>query len=186
LKNKRPADVLRTTSTSLAQTYEVVMAQVDSENITDVPVVGSTRRRFLSQAAGVAAGGSVLALATVSPASSAIAPAHSLDPVFGLIEAHKSAVATVDAIEAESSRLAALNPPQYAETDEDIREPASVELGLFLELLEAVPTTLAGVVALVTYLDQVNKKDPWKFEDNYATPLIGALATAFSRLAVAS
>jgi hypothetical protein len=42
------------------------------------------------------------------------------------------------------------------------------------------------VVALVTYLDEVNKKDPWKFEDNYATPLIGALATAFNRMAVAS
>jgi hypothetical protein len=24
---------------------------------------------------------------------------------------------------------------------------------------------------------------PWKFEDNYATPLIGALATAFNRMA---
>jgi hypothetical protein len=51
---------------------------------------------------------------------------------------------------------------------------------------EAVPTTLAGVVALVTYLDEVNKNDPWKFEDNYATPVIGALATAFNRMAVAS
>jgi hypothetical protein len=39
------------------------------------------------------------------------------------------------------------------------------------------------VVALVTYLDEVNKKDPWKFEDNYASPLIGALATAFNRMA---
>src|SRR5882757_9950074 len=50
-------------------------------------------------------------------------------------------------------------------------------MDLFLELIEAVPTTVAGAVALVVYLDQVNKKDPWKFEDNYATPLIGALAT---------
>jgi hypothetical protein len=31
---------------------------------------------------------------------------------------------------------------------------------------------------LVTYLDELNKKHPWKFEDNYATPLIVALATA--------
>ena len=41
------------------------------------------------------------------------------------------------------------------------------------------------MVALVTYLDEVNKKDPWKFEDNYASPLIGALATAFNRMAAA-
>ena len=51
-------------------------------------------------------------------------------------------------------------------------------------MTEAVPTTLAGVVALVTYLDEVNRKDPWKFEDNYATPLIGTLATAFNRMAL--
>jgi len=37
---------------------------------------------------------------------------------------------------------------------------------------------------LVIYLDQVNKKDPWKFEDNHATLLIGALATAFNRIGV--
>jgi hypothetical protein len=42
------------------------------------------------------------------------------------------------------------------------------------------------VVALVTHLDWINKKDPWKFEDNYATPVIGALAVAFSRIVVAS
>ncbi len=62
-------------------------------------------------------------------------------------------------------------------------EQNSVEFDLFIALTEAVPTTLAGVVALVTYLDEVNKKDPWKFEDNYATPLIGGLATAFNRMA---
>jgi hypothetical protein len=67
-----------------------------------------------------------------------------------------------------------------------LSEQGSVEFDLFIELTEAVPTTLAGVVALVTYLDEVNKKDPWKFEDNYATPVIGALAKAFSRIAVTS
>ena len=44
------------------------MAQVDSENNTVMPAVQS-RRRFLSQAAGVAAGGTVLALAALPPAS---------------------------------------------------------------------------------------------------------------------
>ena len=56
----------------------------------------------------------------------------------------------------------------------------------FSNCLEIVLTTLAGVVALVTYLDEVNKQDPWKFEDNYATPLIGNLAEAFNRIGVAS
>ena len=65
-------------------------------------------------------------------------------------------------------------------------EQNSDEFDLFVWLTEAVPTTLAGVVALVIYLDEVNKTDPWKFEDNYATPLIGALAKAFNRMAVTS
>ncbi len=55
-------------------------------------------------------------------------------------------------------------------------------MGLFLKLLEIVPTTLAGVVALVAYLDEINKKDPWKFEDNFATPIIGNLAKAFDHI----
>jgi hypothetical protein len=44
------------------------MAQADS-NISTPAFVDPTRRRFLSQAAGVAAGGTVLALATIPPAS---------------------------------------------------------------------------------------------------------------------
>jgi hypothetical protein len=46
------------------------MAQADSKNSITAPIV-STRRRFLSQAAGLAAGGTVLALATVTPAAAA-------------------------------------------------------------------------------------------------------------------
>src|ERR1700686_2024952 len=66
------------------------MAQVDSKNTTAAPV-DQTRRRFLSTAAGVAAGSAVLALATIPPAQPAAAPAGSPDPVFGLIEAHLKA-----------------------------------------------------------------------------------------------
>src|SRR5258706_164832 len=45
-----------------------VMAQVNPENPTSIPV-DQPRRRFLPQAAGVPAGGAVLALATIPPAS---------------------------------------------------------------------------------------------------------------------
>jgi hypothetical protein len=54
------------------------MAQADS-NISTTAPVDSTRRRFLSQAAGVAAGGTVLALATITPGPSTAAPATPLD-----------------------------------------------------------------------------------------------------------
>jgi hypothetical protein len=160
------------------------MAQADS-NISIPAFVDPTRRRLLSQAAGVAAGATVLALATVPPAPAAAAPASPLDPVFALIAAHKKIVGTVHAIEVEINRTVEIDKIIALEQGA-LSEQNSVEMGLFCELTEAVPTTLAGVVALVTYLDEVNKKEPWKFEDNYATPLIGALATAFNRMAVPS
>jgi hypothetical protein len=55
-----------------------------------------TRRNFLSQAAGVAAGGTALALATISATADAAAPVASLpssgvDPVFDAIERYRKA-----------------------------------------------------------------------------------------------
>jgi len=60
--------------------------------------VDETRRRFLSQAAGLAAGGTALALATIPPASAATAPASPLasgepDPIFAMIAMHKKLTA---------------------------------------------------------------------------------------------
>ena len=91
----------------------------------------------------------------------------------------------MDGIAAEINRTVEIDE-QIALEEGPLSEQGSIEMGLFLELTEAVPTTLAGVVALVTYLDEIHKKDPWKFEDNYATPLIGALAKAFNRMEVSS
>jgi hypothetical protein len=112
-----------------------------------------------------------------------------LDPVFALIAAHREVDATVHAIEhaieAELARQSDLG--SYVETEaNDITEHASAEMDRFLSLLDTVPTTLAGMIVLVAYLDEIEKRDHWKFEDNYATPLIGNLAEAFSRMAVAS
>ncbi|WP_338688426.1 hypothetical protein V5279_23840 [Bradyrhizobium sp. 26S5] len=57
------------------------------------PPTDTTRRHFLTRAAGVAAGGSVLALAAIPPVTAAAAPAASLagvaDPIFALIEDHR-------------------------------------------------------------------------------------------------
>lgn len=63
------------------------------------PPTDTTRRHFLTQAAGVAAGGSVLALAAIPSVAAAAAPA-----VFGLIEAHRAAARVAAAAEAEKSR----------------------------------------------------------------------------------
>jgi hypothetical protein len=61
------------------------MIQADSVHSTPTNTTISrndapSRRRFLSQAAGVAAGGTVLALATIPPVSAVAAPAVPLDP----------------------------------------------------------------------------------------------------------
>jgi hypothetical protein len=152
---------------------------VHSTPPTNTPT-STTRRDFLSK--GAAAGGAVLALASCSPASTAVASATAADPAFRVIAAHTKIAETVLLAEAELDRLA---PASEDEWDE-FGVLTSAEMDLLLELLEVVPTTLAGVVALVVHLNQIYEKDPWKFEDNYATPLIGTLAKAFSRIGVPS
>jgi hypothetical protein len=84
------------------------MAQVDSENTTAMPAV-STRRRFLSQAAGVAAGGTALAPATNSAAADGASPMASpalscVDPIIALIEEYRTAAKTAAAAASEHSR----------------------------------------------------------------------------------
>src|SRR5258708_30670117 len=74
------------------------MAEVNSENSTAVPAV-STRRRFLSQAAGVAAGGTALALATIPPAAAVAAPANLLDPTKASPELRAAALSLDEAHE---------------------------------------------------------------------------------------
>jgi hypothetical protein len=54
----------------------------------NISTTNSSRRAFLSSAAGIAAGGAVLALATIPPALAATAA----DPIFALIAAHREAV----------------------------------------------------------------------------------------------
>jgi hypothetical protein len=70
------------------------MAQANTNNSTTMPV-DQTRRQFLSQAAGVAAGSAVLALATVSATEGAAAPVAALpssgvDPIFTVIARHRA------------------------------------------------------------------------------------------------
>jgi hypothetical protein len=79
------------------------MTQADSVHSTPPTNTPTTRRRFLSNAAGVAAGGTVLALATIPPAPAIAAPASPLDPanvspvgadpIFAMIILHKKLTA---------------------------------------------------------------------------------------------
>ena len=72
------------------------MTQVDSENSTAMHVA-STRRRFLSQAAAVTAGGAALGMALPLPGSATTAE-QARDPVYALIETHRAATEALNAV----------------------------------------------------------------------------------------
>ena len=158
------------------------MAQVDSENNTVMPVVQS-RRRFLSQSAGMAAGGAVLALATIPPAPASAAPASPLDPVFGLIAAHRAARASYLAAIEEQIRLDSIGDHRSAW---DVTEgPCHADNGAFMQLIETAPQTLVGLQAWASYLDEIRGDEEWMFEDAGPT-LVSTLVQALGNLAVTS
>ena len=157
------------------------MAQADSNNSTPMPVV-STRRRFLSQAAGAAAGGTALALAPIPPAPAAAAPAGLLDPVFSLIEAHRTARDAYLAALAEQNRLDQIGD-RAADWVADTQ--CHADMDTFNDLIETAPTTFAGLVAWASYLDEIRQVEAWMFEGEGPT-LVATLVEALGNLAVAS
>jgi len=136
------------------------MAQADSNNTTFAPV-DPTRRRFMSQAASVAAGSAVLAVGASIPA-----PAQALqrvpDPVFAAIEAHKAArvvmCAAVDAVGVRENELKAdgkrIRDPDDAKLEEckaTLSRAFDAESDAALVLVSEPPTTMAGIMALLQY-----------------------------------
>jgi hypothetical protein len=146
------------------------------------PPVDPTRRRFLSQAAGVAAGGTVLALATIPFASAAAAPAGLADPVFGLIEAHRTARAAHLVALEEQTRLDRIGDRS---SDWIAEGPCHADMDAFNDLIETAPTTFAGLQAWVAYLDEIRSVEAWMFEDE-APALVVTLVEALGNLAVTS
>jgi hypothetical protein len=156
------------------------MAQVNPENITAMPVVQS-RRRFLSQAAGVAAGGTVLARARIAPGPLTAAPASPLglanasavsaDPIFAAIEAHKAAVVALYAqlsarskleielprdkrgstVDAWGEEIVATDDPRWIECERAVGLSFDAETDAACALLGDRPTTIAGALALLHY-----------------------------------
>jgi hypothetical protein len=156
------------------------MAQADSKN-SMVTSAAPTRRRFLSQAAGVAAGGAALALATTAPASAATAPASPLDPanvspvsadpIFAAIETHKAAVVAVESqvsvhselerslprekressVDAFEEKIVATDDPRWIECERAVIRSFDAETDAACALLDVRPTTIAGVLALLHY-----------------------------------
>jgi hypothetical protein len=143
----------------------------------------TSRRRFLSQAAGVAAGGTVLALATMPPASASTAPASMPDPVFALIEAHKDSYAAVGAAYTEMSRLESLGD---WDSDGGTGAADTDEWNALADLVEVTPTTLAGVIASITYAAELMTAGAYRGEDDLILTLFENLAEALEGLAVST
>jgi hypothetical protein len=165
-----------------------------SETQSSAPVA-PTRRRFLSQAASVAAGGTALALATASAASAATAPASPLaaadasaDPIFDLIAGHKKASAELEvALSILVEGTLSPDPDQealYGDKEYDAR----------FDLATTVPTTLPGLLAVLSYVEDVHegkysasgRPDPAFAEDDLFNILIGAVDCIRTHLAGAS
>lgn len=61
-------------------------------------------------------------------------------------------------------------------------DPCNADMNAIHELIQTAPTTLAGLVAWATYLNEV---EAWMLEDQGA-PLVATLATTLRNLAVSS
>jgi hypothetical protein len=118
------------------------MTQADSVHSTPRTNAPTSRRRFLSTAATLAAGSAALALA-IPPA----AAAESDDPIFAMIERHRELSAHCKAAYDISGKL--LDGPEF-----DAAEAVSVEKHDRLidhadALIGCEPTTIAGVLAAI-------------------------------------
>jgi hypothetical protein len=160
-------------------------AKIMTITIPKFPPVGPTRRRFLSQAAGVAAGGTALALATFPPAPAVAAPAGPLDPIFDLINSHRAARAAHLAAIDEQNRLDRLGDP---DADSVAEGPCDAEWDSLDALIGSAPVTFAGLAAWAAYLDQIRRDEEWMLEDRSyaASGLIATLVEALGNLEVAS
>ncbi len=130
----------------------------------------------------MAAGGTVLALAVIPPASAAAAPAGLPDPVFSLIEAQRTARAAHLVALEEQDRLGRIGDRSadwVAETE------CHADMDAFNDLIETAPATFAGLVAWASYLDEIRKVEPWMLEEE-GQMLVVVLAEALGNLAVAS
>jgi hypothetical protein len=152
------------------------MTQADSVHSTPPTNAPTTRRRFLSAAATLAAAGTVLA--------SAIPPASAIhDPVYALIETHKAMTAALDATLHEKSRLEGAGRP----FDDSLADAAhDAEEAALTELIETVPPTLGGIIASMVYITESAELDYYRYSADWLLPLIANLCEALQSLEVLS
>jgi len=92
------------------------------------------------------------------------------DPVFGLIEAHRTAAVAHSAALAEQVTFA----------DWNCEAPCHAEMDAFHELIATAPRTLAGLRAWAAYFSEV---ETWMFEEEGPT-LVATFAEALGKVAI--
>lgn len=105
-----------------------------------------TRRRFLSQAAGAVAGSTAL----IGAASVACPAVAAVDPIYAAIAAHERAAEayTVALLRQDED----ISDPQIQEAILDATElAAEADTDAAWEMVNTIPTTVAGAVALLKY-----------------------------------
>jgi hypothetical protein len=134
----------------------------------------SSRRGFLVQAAGVAAGGAALGAGLplpASPAATALGSDAEADPIFAAIEAHRRAIAAHSEAVGTEDALQASLPDDHQRSVLNVRREEIVETDdpgwiaairarwatsnsmddLAIDLINTEPTTVAGIEALLRY-----------------------------------
>ncbi|MCK1618929.1 twin-arginine translocation signal domain-containing protein [Bradyrhizobium sp. 159] len=137
---------------------------------TTVDPVETSRRQFLAQAAAVTAGGVALGAALPLPGS-ASAAGLAPDPIFAAIEAHKAAYAAygaaidhngavADSLPVDKRRSNAnrwdeeiyeTDDPRWIESEREVMRTCLEADRIAIELLSIMPTTMAGLIAIVEY-----------------------------------
>jgi hypothetical protein len=159
------------------------MARADFNNSTTAPV-DQTRRGFLSNATSIAAGGTVLAMATTHSAP-AIASQRVPDPILEAIEAHKGAYAAfVGALDVNctlekqlprdrrrssitvwETRIVETDDPRWIAAARAVSEGSDNETAAAMMLINVEPTTLTGAAAILEYVAQHERRgDAWPDE----------------------
>ena len=133
--------------------------RVHSTPPTNTPI-DTTRRRFLS----VAAGG---AIAPGIPAA-ALADAPTIDPIIAAIDEHRKAHAAHLAAIDELSRLEKI----HGDWDGSITEkPCDDDCDTFDFLVGTAATTIAGLFAKFDYLREIASREAWMLDEREGTAL---------------
>lgn len=124
----------------------------------------TSRRKFLAVAAGAALSTSVVAAAP--------------DPVFGALAKHRAALINLTNLVLPGSDL--VHVPDHI--DAACREAANAECEAVEELIATVPTTKAGVLAVLTFLRDNLDDEYQALEPAHLITVCKSLETALQRI----